>query len=107
MASRYFVLVSLDIFGDFFRGVLVQEPNRAFGYGASGCRRSRRTSLAGKPFILFGFDRIDIVPTRVVVLGVEGVFDPVDGPIFRGFIVDLREGAPQASLRALCREVLF
>lgn len=107
MASRYFVLVSLDIFGNFFRGVLVQKPDRAFGDGASGRRRSRRTSLAGTPFVLFGFDGIDIVSTRVIVLGVESVFDPVEGPIFRGFIVYLREGAAQASLRALCREVLF
>ena len=87
MASRYFVLVSLDIFSNFFRSVLDQKPNRAFGDGASGRRRSRRTGLTGTPFVLFGFDGIDIVSTRVMVMGVKGIFDPVEGPIFRGFIV--------------------
>lgn len=81
------MLMSLDIFSNFFRSVLVQKPNRAFGDGASGRRRSRRTGLTGTSFILFGFNRIDIVSTRIMVMGVEGIFDPVEGPLFRGFII--------------------
>lgn len=47
------------------------------------------------------------MPTRIIILGLEGVLDPINRPVFRGFIVWLREGTPKGSLSPLGREVFL
>lgn len=47
------------------------------------------------------------VPTRITVLGLERIFDPIGCLIFRGFVFWFRERTTETSLRALGCEVLF
>ena len=64
--------------------------------------------MAGPSVIYFSFNGIVMfVPTRITVLGLERIFDPIGCLIFRGFVFWFRERTTETSLRALGCEVLF
>lgn len=64
--------------------------------------------MAGPSVIYFSFNGIVMfVPTRITVLGLERILDPIGCPILRGFVFWLRERTTETSLRCLGCEVLF